>query len=677
MRANPFTMGLLALAFVCGACGSDDDEGGTDTRDTGADTTPDTTEDTAPDTAEDTAVDTSDTGPEETADTTPDEVDTGEKIIVAVLLDGTRGDGAFGDMAGAGIDRAAAEFDDMTILEPGDMSEALEAGAELIIGIGFGYQDAIGRAAIENPEVSFGLVDAVVEEGNVSSMLFAENEGSFLVGAAAGLMTQSNEIGFIGGAHFFAIYSFQAGFEAGVRHVNPFAQVTVDYLCEEGDFSCFGCPECGAASAGPMYAAAADVIFHAAGGAGFGVFQAALEHTEDTGNHVWTIGVDADQYNTVPADLQPHALTSMLKRVDNAVYSTIADYRAGAFQAGLRFLDLAVDGVGYSVTGGFIDDLVPQLEELKAAIITGEIQVPFERRPPSPFEVVVAFDPALGELPEGIALRDGITYVGMALTGAIVAVDADGVVTPYGSVPAPQPNLGFVTGLAFDADGALYVGLASFAEPPATGIYRIDAGGGEGTLYASHESLQLPNALAFDDGGDLLVTDSFGAIFRVSSEDGSMTEWLRDDLLKGSPAPDCGSTGLPLPIGANGIVFEGDSVALAVSDLGTMVRVPIEEDGSAGTPATIVGPDCRLFIIDGVASDGSGGFYVTVQGNHSVQHIDAEGTLTELGYGRPLDGPASLVVGAFGGGTKLLVTSFAIGTAGVGNPKPALVSFDL
>ena len=128
-----------------------------------------------------------------------------------------------------------------------------------------------------------------------------------------------------------------------------------------------------------MYEDGADIIYHAAGGAGNGMFQAAREFTEDNGSKVWGIGVDSDQFNTigtVDPGLQEFVLTSMLKRVDVAVFEILQDQHDGTFAAGPQVYDLSVDGVGYSTTGGFVDDIVDDLEAFKAQIAAGDIVVP-------------------------------------------------------------------------------------------------------------------------------------------------------------------------------------------------------------------------------------------------------------------------------------------------------------
>ncbi|MBA3552733.1 MAG: BMP family ABC transporter substrate-binding protein [Actinobacteria bacterium] len=310
---------------------------------------------------------------------------------------GGRGDLSFNDAAAAGLDKSTADFEiQAEELEPNqggtNRGELLRLLAEqdfsLIIGVGFLFAQDICATALEFPDVSFadvdGFIDAttcdgaedLTEESNVTSLLFAEEQGSFLVGAAAALKSETGHIGFIGGVEIDLIKKFQAGYEAGARQINPDIEIDVQYISQPPDFSGFGDPARGQEIAAGMYDNGADVVYHAAGGSGSGLFQAAVEKSEETGTQLWAIGVDSDQYQSAPPEQQPHILTSMLKRVDVAVYETIGDFVGGNLTGGYRTFDLSVDGVGYSPSGGFLDDVTDQLEDLKQQIIDGEIEVP-------------------------------------------------------------------------------------------------------------------------------------------------------------------------------------------------------------------------------------------------------------------------------------------------------------
>ncbi len=156
--------------------------------------------------------------------------------------------------------------------------------------------------------------------------------------------------------------------------VNPDIEVLVNYISQPPDFSGFNDPAKGKEIAASQYEAGADVIYAAAGGSGLGVFEAAA--VAGAPGEVWAIGVDSDQYELVSAELQPYILTSMLKKVDVATYETIAAYCGGTFESGVQTFDLAADGVGYSTSGGFVDDIAADLDAYKEQIVSGEIVVP-------------------------------------------------------------------------------------------------------------------------------------------------------------------------------------------------------------------------------------------------------------------------------------------------------------
>ena len=341
------------------------------------------------DTAEDT-VDEAEEAPAESLDspatTAAPTTTAGPTASVGVVYDiGGRGDLSFNDMAYAGLERAIAELGvDGIDLEPNEGGEnrpelltlLADEGKDLIIGVGFLFADAMTEVATAYPDTSFGIIDSAVDPANVSGMVFAEEQGSYLVGVAAGLKTTTNKIGFIGGVEFPLIQKFEAGFVAGVAASCAACTVDVKYVTYPPDFGGFNDAAKAKEIALAQYEEGADIIYHAAGGAGNGLFEAAKEVSDSTGTKVWAIGVDADQANTVSAELAPYILTSMIKRVDVAVYNTIKAVVDGSFAGGVTVFDLSVDGVGYSTTGGWIDDIVSDLEAYKAQIISGDIEVP-------------------------------------------------------------------------------------------------------------------------------------------------------------------------------------------------------------------------------------------------------------------------------------------------------------
>jgi basic membrane lipoprotein Med (substrate-binding protein (PBP1-ABC) superfamily) len=229
------------------------------------------------------------------------------------------------------------------------------------------------------PETRFALVeDLHLECENVTYYVFAREQGSFLVGAAAALRSAARKVGFVGGVDDPFIRTFLAGFEAGAHHVDPTVEIESIFLSVPPDYSGWSSPALGELRAAGLYRGGVDIVFHAAGESGWGVAAAARKVSEELGRHLWTIGVDYDQYHFAALEEKPHILTSVLLPWEDAAYLAVTDFARGRFEPGIHLLDLAAGAVGYSTSGGFIDDLVPELEKLRADIISGEIP-PFWR----------------------------------------------------------------------------------------------------------------------------------------------------------------------------------------------------------------------------------------------------------------------------------------------------------
>jgi len=239
---------------------------------------------------------------------------------------------------------------------------------DLIIGIGFAQMESIGKVARQFPKKQFAIVDAEVTVPNVRSLLFEEHEGAYLVGAIAALTSKSSKIGFVGGMDIPLIRRFALGYEAGAKKINPQIAVLANYVGVTSE--AWNNPPKGKELAVSQYDSGADVIFAAAGASGLGVFDAAEEKKK------FAIGVDANQNWTKPGLI----LTSMLKRVDLAVYSTIEEARAGKFTGGVKRFGLANKGIDYAVDQYNANILTAPVrqraEELKAEIIAGKITVP-------------------------------------------------------------------------------------------------------------------------------------------------------------------------------------------------------------------------------------------------------------------------------------------------------------
>jgi basic membrane protein A len=310
----------------------------------------------------------------------------GPKVGLAYDVGG-RGDQSFNDSAALGLEKAIDELDASCTEAEAQDGEAesaredrlralAEAGHDPIIGVGFAYSDAANIVAPDFPDISFAVIDGFDPDeepnDNVAYLGFAENEGSFLVGAAAALTTEADHVGFVGGVNTPLIQKFEAGYIAGVEAVNPDVQVDVQYI-EESDLAGFNDPAGGKAAAAGMYDGGADVVYHASGGSGAGVFDAAV----DAGEGMWAIGVDSDQYLTAPEEAQPHILTSMLKRVDVATFDMVQSVADGEPLVSYQVYNLEADGVGYSTSGDFLsEDTITQIDEFAEQIKSGEITVP-------------------------------------------------------------------------------------------------------------------------------------------------------------------------------------------------------------------------------------------------------------------------------------------------------------
>ena len=311
--------------------------------------------------------------------------------ICLVLDIGGLGDLSFNDLAYAGYEKAVADFGMKgTFLEPegggenrGELLElCAEAGNDLIIGNGFLFDASMNEVAPNYPDLNFAITDGVAEPGNVRGMLFNHAEGSFLAGVAAALKTKTNNVGFLGGVDFPLIHEFEQGFLAGVAAINPDIVVQIGYASVAPDFSGFNDTVKGKEIALAQYEAGADIIYHAAGGTGTGMFQAAKEVSESTGSKVWGIGVDFDQYyqvgNALP-ELQEYILSSMVKAVDVSIYNAAKQTMEGTFTGGANVDNLATGGIYLSYSGGYIDDIKDQIDSYKEKIMSGEIVPPSAR----------------------------------------------------------------------------------------------------------------------------------------------------------------------------------------------------------------------------------------------------------------------------------------------------------
>ncbi|MEM7300029.1 MAG: BMP family ABC transporter substrate-binding protein [Pseudomonadota bacterium] len=244
-----------------------------------------------------------------------------------------------------------------------NMRKMAERGANPIVVLGFANASTLDKVAPDYPDTKFAIVDMVVNQPNVKSIVFSEHQGSYLVGMLAGMASKSGTVGFIGGMDVPLIRKFACGYAQGVKAVNPDAKVVQNMTGTTP--SAWNDPVKGAELTKAQISQGADVVYAAAGGTGVGVLQAAA----DAG--VFSVGVDSNQNHLHPGSV----LTSMMKRVDNAVY----DVFKNEFKAGIQVMDLANEGVGYALDEHneklITADMKAKVDEARAKIIAGDIKV--------------------------------------------------------------------------------------------------------------------------------------------------------------------------------------------------------------------------------------------------------------------------------------------------------------
>ncbi|GIM47865.1 BMP family ABC transporter substrate-binding protein [Collibacillus ludicampi] len=301
----------------------------------------------------------------------------GKKLRIAMVTDvGGVNDNSFNQSAWEGLQRAQkdlgidAKYQESHSAEDyqPNLNSFVKANYDLTWGIGYAMAKDLTTVAQQNPNAKLAIVDSNLDgkiPSNVEAVTFKEQEGSFLMGVIAGLMTKSNKVGFIGGVQVPLIEKFEYGFRAGVHAVNPKATVSVAYA------GAFNASDKGKVLAATMYDQGVDVIFPAAGATGDGVFKEAKER----GAGKWVIGVDRDQSYLAP----DNTLSSMVKHVDVAVYTVAKDLKAGKWNGGHELtLGLKDDGVGYAPTTNkhVPADVLKKVDDFKQKIINGEIKVP-------------------------------------------------------------------------------------------------------------------------------------------------------------------------------------------------------------------------------------------------------------------------------------------------------------
>jgi basic membrane protein A len=298
------------------------------------------------------------------------------KVHVGIVFDsGGKDDRSFNAAAWQGVKCARrdlpivlrdAEPGDPTSLEPA-MRAFAERGYDLVIGIGFAQTPIVEEVAKDYPKIDFAIVDGVSQLGNVASLVFKEHEGSYLVGMIAAAKSRSKVLGFVGGMDIPLIHRFETGYEEGARAVEGRVKVIQNYVGVTED--AWNNPGKGKELAVAQIGKGADVLFAAAGNSGLGVFDAAEQYG------VYVIGVDSNQNWVKPG----RVLTSMVKRVDNAVYQIVKDRVLGRFRGGVHVYGLDNDGIGYALDqynrGLIPPDVLARVEAARREILQGKIRV--------------------------------------------------------------------------------------------------------------------------------------------------------------------------------------------------------------------------------------------------------------------------------------------------------------
>ncbi|HEU4355317.1 MAG TPA: BMP family ABC transporter substrate-binding protein, partial [Actinomycetota bacterium] len=301
-----------------------------------------------------------------------------------VFLD-SRGSGIYGDSVASGLDHAVEDLgirgerwiSAQPVPDRSDLLAATERGYDVVIATQPVCQD-VDTIAREHPETRFLRIDCPIDGDfpNVASVTFASEQGSYLAGAAAAMKSETGVIGFVGAwdAPFF--WAFQAGYEAGARAVDPDIEVRSIYLSNHSVQLSESAEPIAFREASRMYEDGADVIFAVAHPADFGVFEAARQESMSGVRHVWAIGASVDMYDPPNDPYYPYILTSMVTRLDVAVYALLEEYTNGELRMGFRHVDLKSGGVGITYSGGYLDEFRPRLEALEEDIASGAIEVP-------------------------------------------------------------------------------------------------------------------------------------------------------------------------------------------------------------------------------------------------------------------------------------------------------------
>ena len=313
----------------------------------------------------------------------------GPQIAVAYGVGG-RGDRGTNDTTFRGLAKAIKRFDGTCIEDEAVEGESetvreermrrMADASDIVIAVGSTYDDAVNEVAPDFPTVRFAVIDGRDADdepnANVAYLRFAEDEGSYVVGAAAALKSKTDTVGFLGGVRDDRTQRYEAGFRAGAVSVTPDVKVLVTYLKESADQEKTPDDLSPTDAAAELFDQDADVVYQVAAGTGSGVFNAAV----DAG--AWAIGSDYDQYQTANDDQRTRVLTSMVKRTDTATYDFVRRVETGEAPSGTLSYGVKARGVDYATSGGYVQNLEDRLDDLVERIADGEVTMPESAQPP-------------------------------------------------------------------------------------------------------------------------------------------------------------------------------------------------------------------------------------------------------------------------------------------------------
>lgn len=325
----------------------------------------------------------------------------GPRVAVAYGVGG-RGDRGINDSAFEGMTKVIETYDARCIEDEAVDGESdtvreervrrMAGSSDIVIAVGPEYSEPVNKVAPDFPKVHFGIIDGDDTDDepnpNVAYLRFAEDEGSYVVGAAAALKSKTGTVGFIGGVHDERTRRYEEGFRRGAQVVTPDVNVLVTYLKETADQEKTPDDLSPTEAAAELFDRDADIVYQVAAGTGSGVFNAAVDAEG------WAIGSEYDQYQTANEDQRTRILTSMVKRADTVCFDFVRRVERREAPSGVITYGLKADGVDYATSGGYVKNLTDRLDSLAAPVASGEVTIPAPAPLPAPVETPGAGGPA-------------------------------------------------------------------------------------------------------------------------------------------------------------------------------------------------------------------------------------------------------------------------------------------